>query len=451
MHYKRFYQSVQLPHPYSTADPKPTSAQCAALAVNASLFNEVRCARWGLFSMMRDLGSWIIKDLSEGKASLQRSDVGHLCKKYCNNARGTFDQHLGCFFAPLSACHSPYEGHSGPPSRIDLSNAATMQMDSLEIDALAGPGDWDKWLLEGGTRWASHASLQPPDSPRAHVELVSRLPVPVGAAAHSSYTHPDEESVNRKTSAAPAPAQKPACASSAQYEQAVKISFLRSMIAGLSYRPLPEIIGKVLTLENAFGLAKHTHTPLNRNARHLHHPMLILHARRTDKANDQGLVKAVRDKYPSGQLPVSVYVDMMRTLEREVLDGQQFKSIFVLSDDLEVWNHRDEFGNRTVLVNPYWTHGQTSELLNDNEWRRRGHVKLRVLGNKAGEDSLMFNFHAQLVVDVLFAAKHGDYLLGCGGSGVSQLIAQLLGHRERIDGSWLSLWEEDFLEMETRE
>ena len=43
----------------------------------------------------------------------------------------------------------------------------------------------------------------------------------------------------------------------------------------------------------------------------------------------------------------------------------------------------------------------------------------------------------------LTRTAQADVLVGVGTSGVSQLIAQMIGGRNRVDGNALSLWQED--------
>ena len=53
-----------------------------------------------------------------------------------------------------------------------------------------------------------------------------------------------------------------------------------------------------------------------------------------------------------------------------------------------------------------------------------------------------YEYHSSVFVDII-AASRADVLIGVGGSGVSQLIAQRMGGRERVDGNALALWQED--------
>jgi hypothetical protein len=51
----------------------------------------------------------------------------------------------------------------------------------------------------------------------------------------------------------------------------------------------------------------------------------------------------------------------------------------------------------------------------------------------------------ELVASISFAAKHASYVIGYGRSGVSQILAQLVGARQRICPSQVSLFEDDMV------
>jgi hypothetical protein len=58
---------------------------------------------------------------------------------------------------------------------------------------------------------------------------------------------------------------------------------------------------------------------------------------------------------------------------------------------------------------------------------------------------IAYAYFYELVVDVVVAALSADALIGVGSSGVSQLIAQYMGHARRVDSNALAVWEEDVL------
>merc|ERR1712216_123717 len=55
--------------------------------------------------------------------------------------------------------------------------------------------------------------------------------------------------------------------------------------------------------------------------------------------------------------------------------------------------------------------------------------------------------YLQVLAEVYAAAEWSQYVVGCGSSGVSQLLAQLLGARFGMDPNVLGLWEDDPLSV----
>eukprot|EP01137_Pigoraptor_chileana_P034595 Opistho-2@27385 len=171
-------------------------------------------------------------------------------------------------------------------------------------------------------------------------------------------------------------------------------------------------------------------------------PMLVLQIRRTDKAIDHGIVD-FRHRFPGGYVPFSAYGDMIKALEGNV--GVAFKSVLLLTDDLASWRQRDEwmagFSDRSVvpLINPYWL--KYEALFSSPEWLSTGHVNLDRMA-----DPSITTFHRELVADMMYASAHADYIVGCGSSGVSQYVAQGMGYRLGVDGTWVSLFEEDYFQ-----
>jgi hypothetical protein len=89
-------------------------------------------------------------------------------------------------------------------------------------------------------------------------------------------------------------------------------------------------------------------------------------------------------------------------------------------------------------LNPFWIEHKSIFL--SRKWKKYGHTLLKSSASTLNTQT----FHEQLVADVAFAIKHGDFLMGCGTSGVSQYIAQGLGRKYYMDGNHLAAWEEDF-------
>mmetsp|Transcript_29040 Transcript_29040/g.54560 ORF Transcript_29040/g.54560 Transcript_29040/m.54560 type:complete len:179 (+) Transcript_29040:432-968(+) len=129
---------------------------------------------------------------------------------------------------------------------------------------------------------------------------------------------------------------------------------------------------------------------------------------------------------------------LIRAAER--LSGIQFQSIFLMSDEPgafapEVTNYLSS----TLASRPkvFYSDFVQEMFSNNTEYKERGHESLGVMQH---------NFMDQeLAANIAFAAKHGSYLVGYGRSGVSQLIAQLLGSKYRMGPSHVSLFEDDLV------
>ena len=176
----------------------------------------------------------------------------------------------------------------------------------------------------------------------------------------------------------------------------------------------------------------------------IQHPLLILHIRRTDKWKERSKVQAYRRKFRGYNLPWTEYKRWIQHTEFNL--NASFKSVVLLTDDLETYDNvniwKKGFNNEhasLVFLNPFWLE-HNSTLLSE-KWKKNGHYLLRPHYKKHLN---VQNFHEQLIADVAFAVKHGDFLMGCGTSGISQYIAQGLGRKNYMDGNHLAAWEEDF-------
>ena len=85
-----------------------------------------------------------------------------------------------------------------------------------------------------------------------------------------------------------------------------------------------------------------------------------------------------------------------------------------------------------VLFNPYVrdTHSTNPNYIN--------------FGHKVLDASEHIAHDIELMASVFFAAHYGSYIIGCGSSGVSQFLAQLLAAKYRMDPNELSLFEDDW-------
>ena len=178
-------------------------------------------------------------------------------------------------------------------------------------------------------------------------------------------------------------------------------------------------------------------------------PMIAVHMRRTDKHSDRGSSNLeFSDRFVTRAIGIicDQYFPPNGTKAQEVCLKQLPADIVVLalSDDPTavptLQRHLGSNFNVRMLTD-------ISKLLHSDkereEYSKRGHKFFSGSPSKVKSmASRIFSYHASVFVDIL-AASRADILIGVGASGVSQLIAQMIGGRERVDGNALSLWQED--------
>ena len=171
--------------------------------------------------------------------------------------------------------------------------------------------------------------------------------------------------------------------------------------------------------------------------------VIAVHMRRTDKHIDHGA---------DGNLEFS---DRFATKAIGMICGQYFPSdgeetrydclerlphgipVLALSDDtsaiVDLKRHLGPKFNVHTLSN-------ISKLLHTDAERK----EYNKIGHKffSSPSPRTFEYHASVFVDIA-AASQADMLIGVGGSGVSQIIAQMIGGKKRADGNVFSLWQED--------
>lgn len=367
------------------------------------------CAYYGLFSLVRDITTQFMTYVLRGVALTEDPSALNGCKQYCTSAEAQgSDTHTGCLFGSLTPCT--------PPSNVPAAETRGSSMFGLPLHNGDVP-DVPSSLLAGWERagdvWWESLDGQRQPQPGAHV------PGPVVAQA--------------------------------------KLTMMRCMLAdSLLWRPRPAVLSLAAQLEHTLGLAGPPATrtrsdtiatawpdsSLPRRARALH-PMLVLMARRTDKSKDGGSYSMLRQRFRDRQVPIEMYGLMARAIENAA--GVAFRSVFVLSDDIMVFRNRSSFlqhfrnGESGVvsLTNPYWE--EIAPLL-PSDWNQNSHDTLDITTAVP-----RFAFHQQLLVDMLVASRHGDFLLGCGLSAVHQMVVQMAGARAGVDPTWRTVWEEDIL------
>jgi hypothetical protein len=167
-------------------------------------------------------------------------------------------------------------------------------------------------------------------------------------------------------------------------------------------------------------------------------PTLVVHLRRTDKADDEAIMYPHEQRATFRETLVIVRA-LIRAATR--LSNLQFQSIFFMSDEPQAYtvNHT-RYLSATLPHHPtvFFNDFVVRTLGNHTEYQSKGHE----IFLKNQQHDIM---DRELAADMSFAAKHAAYVIGYGRSGVSQLLAQLIGARQRICPSQVSLFEDDMV------
>jgi hypothetical protein len=177
-------------------------------------------------------------------------------------------------------------------------------------------------------------------------------------------------------------------------------------------------------------------------------PMLVIHLRRTDKMHEMPAWFQDAFNATPGDPGVKSWGDYRQSLRSivalvkyaERLAGRPYGAFFVISDDPELVEEdalshlQSAFAQRpTPLFNPFIR----EHFQGDSTWRAKGH---QIFASNSAADA---DLDIELMTDVEFASRHGSHVVGCGRSGITQLIAQRLGAREGMDPNQLALFEDD--------
>lgn len=158
---------------------------------------------------------------------------------------------------------------------------------------------------------------------------------------------------------------------------------------------------------------------------------LVLHVRQTDKKMDMGW-HARQEFFPQ----LHHYAQAIQKLESHA--NISFGALIFLTDDpsLKSWiyNISLAFQNSVHVMFPssLWSLGVGHGI---------GHESLRRQLGKRRTQSM----YDDAVAEAMFAGRHGDFIIGCGSSGVSQFISWLIASRKGCDPFGISAWIEDIV------
>ena len=164
-------------------------------------------------------------------------------------------------------------------------------------------------------------------------------------------------------------------------------------------------------------------------------PAIAVHLRRTDKRKDLGT--ATNLTFSARHVVDCLHRIYLQTRRR-------YKTILILSDDPSSIVEMKQYLGPSFNVLPITNVKDFFQNIEDYQtYRKKGHTFVDTLYSK--DPKAVFAYHSSVLVDSLAAASWCDFLIGVGTSGVSQLIAQLMGARRHMDGNLLSLWQEDLM------
>jgi hypothetical protein len=169
-------------------------------------------------------------------------------------------------------------------------------------------------------------------------------------------------------------------------------------------------------------------------------PTLVVHLRRTDKANDNAAMY-IHEQRKSMKETLVVLRALIRAAERMPGDHRQFRSIFFMSDEPRAFSPEIlAYLSATLPSRPaiFFNNYVYATLGNHSNYTSQGHEAFL----SSQEHDIM---DKEFVASITLAAKHASYIVGYGRSGVSQLISQLLGTKHRMCPSQVSLFEDDMV------
>lgn len=219
-----------------------------------------------------------------------------------------------------------------------------------------------------------------------------------------------------------------------QQQHAERLAMLRSLMLHVAFQPNDRLEQAIAQVQHRAGLST-----LNGPG-----PRLAVHIRRTDKINDftkddqqSGVSKRIYQNETSQGL-----VKSLSTVSNILLPWidhatSPISAVFLMSDDWRMFQPlltnelRKNLKNTSAQV--VFDPSSAKFTPRDVTLLNQGH---EAWGHRA-ETSL------QVLAESYAAARWADYIVGCGSSGVTQLIAQLMSGVAHMDPNSLGLWEDD--------
>lgn len=359
---------------------------------------------WGLTSQMRDYSDMAMVALAFQRTLLYVEDASLI--KWCSK-----DAWLECFFERFSndRCRRKHSDLANYPIlTISAWDDKKKGMKFLEEKTVAALASSEAVIhLKNETRFkyvVNHPSLFP------HMLWEGLLRDGL-VVAHDDFGHAIDLLQLKVT--------RPAL------YHALSLSALRAMLTPIIFKPQAR-------LES---LAGDRARELTRD----HHDCAIVHLRWTDKRGDGGIALKMSN------YNASHVVEALDRIERR--SARSYQCLLLMSDD-------DAGAIRQLnrLLGDTYDIKQVSQiqaLFTSQEeyeaYRLQGHEFFTRSQIATRNPARAYAYVRDVLVDVLAVAKAGDYLIGVGSSGVSQLVAQYIGGSRRADSNAFAVWQEDVL------
>jgi len=403
--FDRWWRRTQLP-----------AEGCAARAENSGFLSARVDMEWGITSAMRDVEDQLLFGLLENKLVVfsdfveQKDVIVDAMTQYSKQCGGTGSRAWleECYFENLTACTGEFRaGRMGCPEQQLGRRTFKLTSDYSWFLQKSQPL-WDELVRAGAVGWrAASAESRLLNSPAA-LRNISELEL---------------AELGRE-----GPGQR--------QEAAERLGMLRALLLRVAFRPGAALREAIASIERRTGLAEAARTG----------PLAVVHVRRTDKAIDflGGAQRPdERSAYAAGSGSVASSLTaigdvLLPWLERAT---QPLSGLFLMSDD---WHSYEPEATKRLVRS---LRNTSLKVMFDEESRRlepADAAKLS-LGHEAWGNKAAIGL--QVLAESFAAAKQADYIVGCGSSGVTQLVAQLIGGRVGMDPNVLGLWEDDHLDL----
>jgi hypothetical protein len=391
--------------------------------------------QWGITSQMRDYGDLlIVSALTFNRTLILVDDAPR--PKWCAE-----DAWLECFFEPLSTkkCAKTLNDLQG----ISVVKAWPDVVNGTEDIPLALSADDSSLQLVSSARFVNVVNDTSYFPGALWREMLRDGVVMVHESDGTKIPNMDAFCLGQ-------PYRKHLC-------HTLALSALRTMLSGIVFRPKPDIVTATTARVRQLCLRER---PSRQHC-------LAVHLRWTDKAADGGQAFLL-----TNQTMVARVHHALDRAERRT--GLAYRCLLVISDDdgaavrslrrsvgdtydvLPLSNVSSMFSSSPAEYEAYQRQGheyvQSALMSNAIEDMQRQQEQQQQQQQQQQQDQQQrpsanneryYDYYKTVIVDVWTAVSTADYFVGVGTSGVSQLIAQLIGSRRRADGNAFALWQED--------